>query len=248
MAVKGIENYRQKNGNDVLKVILKSTKVFPEGSYFYCDSCDEELDKNYTWGLMKQKQPYVVAIIGSHYSRQFLSFHQEKSFNILSYHPDYINHIDGVEFDNTNMNLDVVNQQQNQWCRPTKGYGIVGRSFRPYVKVSSHLIHAKCVRTEVEACQIAYQLEVTYEDYRYDFLRDRRKDIDLLDLERTGQISEEEAIYRHVLRHAANNAWYVYRYNLFDYFNEYRIPIPKYTLDFQGYMTHPITGQRLCPL
>ena len=35
-------------------------------------------------------------------------------------------------------------------------------------------------------------------------------DLDILDLERTGQISEEEAIYRHVLRYAADNAWYVF--------------------------------------
>ena len=41
MAVLRIEKYRQKNGNDVLKVILKPTQRFPEG-YFYCDASDEE--------------------------------------------------------------------------------------------------------------------------------------------------------------------------------------------------------------
>lgn len=34
MAVLGIEQYRQKNGKDVLKVILKSTKAFPNGACF----------------------------------------------------------------------------------------------------------------------------------------------------------------------------------------------------------------------
>ena len=42
MAVKKNEKYRQKNGEDVLKVILKPTQRFPEG-YFYCDASDEEL-------------------------------------------------------------------------------------------------------------------------------------------------------------------------------------------------------------
>lgn len=109
MAVKCIEKYRQLNGEDVLKVILNSTKSFPKG-YFYCDASDEELVKNYTWLLHTQKHPYVVAAIGSsyYYSRQYLLFHQEMAYNILGYHPDYINHINMVEFDNVNRNLDVV--------------------------------------------------------------------------------------------------------------------------------------------
>ena len=48
MAVERIEKYRQKNGEDVLKVILKPTKNFPDG-YFYCDSTDEKLVRSYTW-------------------------------------------------------------------------------------------------------------------------------------------------------------------------------------------------------
>lgn len=67
-------------------------------------------------------------------------------------------------------------------------------------------------------------------------------------MERTGQISEEEAVYRHVLRHAADNAWYVYRYNLFEYFRDNHLKVPDYAIDGEGYMTHLVTGQRLCPL
>jgi hypothetical protein len=67
-------------------------------------------------------------------------------------------------------------------------------------------------------------------------------------MERTGKISEDEAIYRHVLRHAADNAWYVYRYNLFDYFKDNHIPVPAFSTDSDGFMTHSITGQRLCPM
>lgn len=248
MSVLEVEKYRQKNGEDILKVILKPTKVYPEG-YFYCDAYAEELVKSYTWGLMNKKQPYVVAHSrGCHYSSQLLYFHQEKAYNILDRHPDYINHINGIEFDNVNANLDEVSQRQNNWCKPSRGYFIAGRSFRPQIIVNSRQIWAKCVRTEVEACQIVYQLELQYEDYRYDFLKDRRKDVDILELERTGQISEDEAIYRHVCCHAKDNAWYYYRYNLADYFTDNRLKVPDYATDIDGYMTHPITGQKLCHL
>lgn len=151
MSVLGIEEYRQKNGDDILRVILKSTKNFPE-RYFYCDSYDEELVKKFTWCLMSQKYPYVVAGCWDYYrGTQTKRFHQEKAFNILSYHPDYINHIDGIEFDNINNNLDVVNQQQNLWCKVSKGYRITGRSFAPFVGINSRQIWGKCVGTEVEA-------------------------------------------------------------------------------------------------
>ena len=246
MAVKGIEKYRQQNSEDVLKVILKPTQKFPEG-YFYCDACDEELVKNYTWCIHTQRYPYVIANLGSSYNQQTKQFHQEKAFNILDEYPNYINHINGVEFDNVNQNLDKVTNQQNSWARPSRGYLIAGRSFQPYVAVNSRQIHAKCTRTEVEAIQLAYQLELQYEDYRYDFLKDRRKDADILNLERTGRISEEEAVYHHVCRYA-DNAWFYYRYNLTEYFRDNHLKVPDYAIDEEGYMTHPITGQKLCPL
>ena len=246
MAVERIEKYRQKNGEDVLKVILKPTQKFPEG-YFYCDACDEELVKNYTWCLHTQRYPYVIANLGSSYNQQTKQFHQEKAFNILDEYPNYINHINGVEFDNVNQNLDKVTNQQNSWARPSRGYLIAGRSFQPHVAVNSRQIHAKCTRTEVEAIQLAYQLELQYEDYRYDFLKDRRKDADILNLERTGRISEEEAVYHHVCRYA-DNAWFYYRYNLTEYFRDNHLKVPDYAIDEEGYMTHPITGQKLCPL
>ena len=247
MAVLNIERYMQKDGTEILKVILKPTKLFPDG-YFYCDTIDEELVRSCTWFLGSQRQPYVMANLGSSYNQQKKQFHREKAFNILDKYPDYINHIGGIEFDNVNRNLDKVTSQQNCWSKPSRGYGIDGRSFRSYVAVNSRLIYAKCVRTEVEAIQLAYQLEVDHEDYMYDFLKDRRKDADILDLERTGQISEDEAVYRHVLRHAADNAWYYYRYNLAEYFTDNHIPVPAFSTDSDGYMTHLVTGQRLCPM
>ena len=246
MAVLNIEKYRQKDGTDILKVILKPTKVYPEG-YFYCDVSDEELVRQYTWFLMNQRQPYIVAHFGGRDSRQTLRFHREKAYNILEKYPSYINHLDGIEYDNVNMNLDKVTNQQNIWCKPSRGYKLAGRSFVPSIMVNFRNIYAKCTRTEVEACEVAHQLELQYEDYCYDFFKDRRKDADILDLERTGQISEDEAIYRHVLRYA-DNAWYYYRYNLAEYFANNHLKVPAFSTDSDGYMTHLVTGQRLCPM
>lgn len=119
MAVEGIEKYRQQNGENILKVILKSTQNFPDG-YFYCDASDEKLVRSYTWHLENQKHPYVVAGFGDFYSHSTLCFHREKAFNILRSYPNYINHIDGIEYDNVNSNLDVVSQSQNLWCKVSK--------------------------------------------------------------------------------------------------------------------------------
>ena len=136
MAVECIKEYRQKNGEDVLKVILKLTKNFPKG-YFYCDASDKELVKSHTWFLLTQKQSYVVAHSGSSYNQQTLRFHREKAFNISDEYPDCINHVNGIKFDNANINLDVVTVQQNLWARQSRGYGIVGRSFQPKIMVDS---------------------------------------------------------------------------------------------------------------
>lgn len=81
----------------------------------------------------------------------------------------------------------------------------------------------------------------------YNFLEDRRNDLDILDLERTGVLSHEESIYKHVLRYAKDNAWYYYRYNLVKYFKDNHIPAPKFITDEQGFMRHPVTNKLLCP-
>ena len=127
--------------------------------------------------------------------------------------------------------------------------------FQAYTKLNYKTLNPySCVHSEVEACQLAHLVETDYlrnilkEDYYiYDFLKDRRNDLDILDLERTGVISEEEATYRHVIRYAKDNAWYYYRYNLEQYFKDNHIPVPDFSLDEQGFMRHPITNQLLCP-
>ncbi|MCM1219614.1 MAG: hypothetical protein NC548_34470 [Lachnospiraceae bacterium] len=243
MAVEWIEPCKQRDGSDILKVYIKPTKQFPQGSYFYCNANDKRLVEGYAWILKEPKKPYVIANGGSN-----LRFHREKEHNILGHYPRCINHVNMVEFDNVGRNLDIVTVQQNQWSRPSKGYGFIGKRFQPRVCADYVITPISGIRTEADACKAAYWLEVWHEDYRYDFLKARRDDLDILDMERTGKISEDEAVYRHVCRYAKDNAWYVYRYNLFQYFAENHILVPKYTPDTDGFMRHPITGQRLCPV
>lgn len=62
MAVIKKEQYRQKDGTDILKVYTKPTSKFPNGGYFYVDAEDEDIVDSYTWGLWKNaKNIYVLA-------------------------------------------------------------------------------------------------------------------------------------------------------------------------------------------
>ena len=241
--------------DDTLKVILKPTKNFPVG-YFYCDSDINTLNlvNSFGWHLHQQgKNIYVEAKSMS----SKLKFHREYALRILDSYQDYIDHVNGIELDNTDNNLNSVTQQQNLYNKPTRGY-LVNKSFKyfqPCIAFNQEFHRPYgVVKTELEACILQHKLETDYLEsltgkddyYMYDFLKDRRQALGLLDLERTKQISTEEATYRHVLRYA-DNAWYYYRYNLEQDFKDNNIPVPKYSLDADGFMVHPITGKKLCP-
>ena len=203
------------------------------------------------------KSIIVTYRTNDYFYRKHLLFHQELAYKYLGYYPDYIDHINGIAYDNTDINLNVVTNQQNAFNRPSRGYTYNSdyKYFQAYTKLNYKTLNPySCVHSEVEACQLAHLVETDYlrnilkEDYYiYDFLKDRRNDLDILDLERTGVISEEEATYRHVIRYAKDNAWYYYRYNLEQYFKDNHIPVPDFSLDEQGFMRHPITNQLLCP-
>lgn len=160
------------------------------------------------------------------------------------YHIDYIN---GVSIDNTYENLVQVTKPRLNM--PSKGCCYNKR----YKVFQSRIVHDSIIYfdgrydTELEGIVGICEMRKKYfPDYDYNFLLDRRKDLELLDLERTGVISAEEATYRHVMKYA-ENAWYYYRYGLQRYFREHHIPIPEYALDAEGFMVDKITGQRLCP-
>lgn len=242
--------------DDTLKVILKPTKKFPDGrNYFYCDSEDIDLVQSKCWCLYQTGKS--ICVVATNNWRNIYKFHRELAFKHLSYYPDYLDHLNGLEFDNIDNNLNIVTPQQNSFNKPTKGYKFDKRSNLFIPRLVFNGIHKEPYSTthlEVDVCQLQYLAETAYlrnlmqEDYyMYDFLKDRRGDLDILDLERTKKISSEEATYRHVKRYVEGNAWYVYRYGLEDYCKEHHIAIPDFDLDEQGFMVDKITRKKLCP-
>lgn len=236
--------------DNTLKVILKPTKKFPIG-YFYCDADAIDLVKSYSWYLSKQgRGTYVLAKTVTHSTGQkTLRFHQEYAKKVLGYYPNYIDHIDGLEIDNQDSNLNVVTTQQNIRNRPTIGYVLTWNNcFQPIYKLDGKQYYSNRYKTEPEALLATYQLrQEVYDDYNYNFLEDRRHFENLLDLEVKGVFSHEEATYLRAKELIESNPWYAYRYNLFDYCKENKIVIPNFTLDKQSFMIHSVTGSRLCP-
>lgn len=269
MAVERIEEYRQKNGTDVLKVILKPTAKFPVGSnFFYAPADAVNLVKKYTWCLSIHGKNGVCVIAVDNDSTYYeagkrhrihVIFHTKlfELYNNYVWQAE-IDHRDMIEYDNADENLEPVSKQQNNFNKFTRGY-LASTYYKPASFRAKIVIDGKnycpysVVRREDDACttqnyleQVDLREKLGNQYYMFDFKKYRRGSKDILDLERTGRISEEEAIYRHILRYS-DNAWYMLRYGLEQYYIENHIPIPQYSLDSNGFMVHPITGQKLCP-
>lgn len=256
MSVVKIEEYRQQNGDDILKVYCKPTKKFPEGkNFFYTPADAVDLVKERSWGLIKRTNNVAVAIKKA---RTTVYFHRELYNLYRDCCTDCIDHVNMVEMDNIKGNLNVVTAQQNGLNRFNRVYRIdifqSSMSFTPSITLNGQINfpfsrmyredNACIIQNELEQVWLREQLGANW--YMFDFKKYRRGSEDILDLERTGQISEEEATYRHILKYS-DNAWYMLRYGLENYYKEHNIPIPQYSLDIDGFMIHPITGQRLCP-
>lgn len=243
MALYRILEYKQKDGRDVLKAILNPSKAYPKGSYYYADAEDIALVEQDCWHVMQDKYTRYVSGRFERCSR----FHQCLMLRHGVTELLHIDHLNHCGFDNCMCNLKNVTPAYNTLNRMTWGYkpiGSSGRGWRAKLDVPNYI--SDCASNEVEACQIIYDLEQQYLPYHYNFLEDMSNDIDILDLERTGQISHEEAVYRHVKRYS-NNAWYYYRFNLEEYYRDYNLPIPQFSLDKCGAMICDLSGRRLCP-
>lgn len=248
-----IETYKMKNGVDILKVYCKPTVKFLDGkNYFYADARAIDLVKKYVWRLSKdENRVYVQAKDGWHDTCVF----SQEWYKLCLGHPvEYVDHINSVGFDNINQNLNIVTNQQNQFNRLTKGYYYKNKSFKSKITLNGQscypfpVVHGEdeaCMqRNNIEQCWLKDGLGNDY--YMFDFKKYRRGSEDILDGERTGIISEDEAVYQHIMRYA-ENAWFYLRFGLQDYFKDNNIAVPKYALDENGFMVHPITNQKLCP-
>ena len=260
MAVQRIEEYRQKNGVDILKVYCKPTKNFPEGkNYFYAPAEAINIVNKYSWYLNSDRNSiYVIACDENNYQVGRIRFHR-KLFEFYQGYTwqEHIDHISHVEIDNTDENLNAVTVNQNHYNKFTRGYLLPNKyrsKFYPQIKLLGRVNRPMgYIKTEDRACKSQNYIEQVWlrerlgsQYYMFDFKKYRRGSEDIVDLERVGKISEEEATYRHILRYA-DNAWYYLRFGLQDYFQQYNIPVPKYSLDTDGFMVHHITGQKLCP-
>lgn len=251
MAVERIEEYRQQNGVDILKVYLNPNKKFCNGGYFYAPAEAIDLITDYTWTFSDRHDTYYIIC-----NNLKLYFHQLLFMFYNNYFWNgYIDHTNNVIFDNTDENLNAVTPTQNNYNKLSRGY-LYRRDrnrFVPRICINQKVLRPRGDFVfEDAACLIQYDIEndttkyVCEKQYSFDFKKYRKGSEDILDLERTGKISEEEATYQHIMRYA-DNAWYYLRYGLQEYFKDNHIPVPEYRLDEQGFMIHPITGQKLCP-
>lgn len=268
MAIERIEEYRQQNGDDILKVFLTPNKAAPEGkNFFFAPAESIDLVKQYRWCIHNagSKTSSLVVRAEKKLEKKTVqtTFHKELCYMYNGFYVKCIDHVNGIDIDNTDKNLNSVSNAQNIFNKFHKGYAVksaihCNRYFcfipcafynnNPYNPFGSDINLNEddvCIlQNEIEQVWLREQLGDNY--YMFDFKKYRRGSEDILDLERTGQISEEEAVYRHILKYS-NNAWYMLRYGLEDYYKENHIPIPQYSLDSDGFMVHPITGQKLCP-
>lgn len=240
--VQSIEQY-----GDVLKVILKPTKNFPEGSnYFYTDASARELVEAHSWFLEKcSSSTYVIR----HDDSGTIRFHVEYMQRLNDFGLD-VDHINRVGLDNRACNLRLGTHKQNLKNSSCKGYNYIVKKSRFRIRISFDDKNKDVGMrlNEVDAMKLFYTSSVKYYgEFNYNFLLDRKNDLDILDDELTCKITTEEATFRHVMRYAKDNAWYVYRYGLEDYFSSRGIQIPTFELDSQGYMIDTITKERLCP-
>ena len=243
MAVDSITKYKQLDGREVLKVRLRPTKKYPN-AWFYIDACYEDLVRSKSWFIASDG--YVIATVGYKGYQRTLRLHREIVFKCLGRYPDYLDHCSGLKIDNIGANLEEVNKQQNRRNAQSRGY-LIRSIFIPTIVLNGKIIHDNSVRREDEVCLRQFQFESQmYSDYKYDFFKDRRGELDIVDMERTGQISSDYATYLHVKRYVESNPWYAFRYNLFDYCNQNNIIIPKYELNSEGRMVDA-KGNILCP-
>lgn len=243
MSLYRILEYKQKDGRDVLKVILNPSRAYPKGSYYYADAEDIALVEQDCWSVGQDK---CTRYVKGNFER-CCRFHQCLMLRHGASELLHIDHLNHCGFDNCFCNLRNVSPAYNSLNRMTWGYKPIDTYGKRWV-VNFNVPHrfSRHASNEVEACQIIYNLEKQYLPYHYDFLEDMSNDIDILDLERTGQISHEEAVYKHVIRYS-DNAWYYYRFNLEEYFRDYDISIPKFRLDEYGAMICELSDRRLCP-
>lgn len=246
MAVERIEEYRMKNGMDILMVHLAPAPNLPSGSFFFADAEDIDLVNELTWFIRTSETPYILAHIGEYKYNKQVRFHQYLAYKKLGYYPQYIDHRNGIEFDNIDLNLFNITSSENSHNKFIIGYTYnkSRNKFRGMYKLNGEV--KQRYGSEYEACIFRNKQESENDSHYYCLELDRRDSLDILVEERKGIISEEEAIKKHLEKYK-DNAWYYYRFGLEEWYKLFNWEIPKFTLDDIGYMRHHITNEKLSP-
>ena len=244
-----IETFKQKDNKEILKVWVGSKYDEKLKHYFYTDADALDLVKSYSW---KNYYGYTTAMGADRNNKGKMkgySFHREYMYQLLGEYPKCTDHINRIGIDNTSQNLRSVDFKEN--CRNVERLGYQCSDIYGFV---AHLTgykgkkHHYYADTEIEILALINSHKKRYRlKCEYSFLEDRVGGLDLLDLERTGQISHDEATYEYVLRHASKNPWYVYRFGLTGYCLRHNIPIPDFSIDNDGFMINKESGERLRP-
>lgn len=233
--------------DNILKVSLKPTRKFPNG-FFFCDADALDLVQSYSWHLREVGNNIYVSAIKR--GSQFY-FQQEYAFQVLGYYPDNIDFRNLAGIDCRDINLNAIPKKETYKNRPCIGYryySTLKNKFQVTVFDDYKFLDEVYCPNEFEAIKTAYNMrQFYYKDFNYDFFEDRQHDFDILNAELTKKISSDYATYLHIVRYVNDNPWYVYRFGLEGYCKDNHISAPTFRIDSNGFMVHPITGQKFCP-
>lgn len=151
-------------------------------------------------------------------------------------------------------NLVLVPEALSYFTEAKVGYNICSSGFKPTIKVGKNYFSPfGVVKNESEACQLQYKLETEWlyqnvgqPQYQYNFCYDLKHDPDILHELKTGVITQDEAVFKHIKRYASNS-WFVLRYNLQPVLQQFGLPFPEYKLNDKGIMISVEHGKILNP-
>lgn len=236
---------RRSNIKDIkLSKNKKYIKVILSNCYFYIDYNDFDIVFKYRSSLSYHRNGYI----------QIVNLSLPKSNNRLMFHrlivekytrldkSIVIDHINGVGIDNRySYNLRKVSVKENM------------KNKFSYMYSTSWFDKCHSFKFQNSYTGKTYNTELDCLYSLYDYLDNaifkielcRSFCLDILDDEIMNELSLDST-FKRICETYLNNAWYVARFNLYDFFNKHNIPIPEFKLNKYGFMVDE-TGLMLKP-